>query len=105
MDKFCPSCENLFIYKENFDTKILNFICNTCDVEKPVTDFCVSTRIYNIKKEDNTNYDLLINDKTLPKQRSIVCPECNTNNISYIKQDNMHIMHLCCECKHYWLKK
>lgn len=100
---FCPKCENLFEYKEDFEKKELYHYCDSCDIKHPIEDFCIYTKTYNFKKEDNTNYVLLSNDKTLPKQKSVVCPKCNKNNISYTNKDN--IVYICCDCKFYWRKK
>lgn len=102
MNNFCPTCENIFIHKEDFENKKLNHYCNKCDLYEPINNFCIYTKTYNIEKKDTTDYKLLSYDNTLPKNIATFCPKCKKNNVSYVHNNN--IIYICKDCKYFWKK-
>jgi polyhydroxyalkanoate synthesis regulator phasin len=88
------------------------FICNNCGYNKPMPDGTVIyTKNYGVSNYDKLeNYELLINDNTLPRTTIYDCPN---KSCPSIKNKNLHeavithnslyqVIYVCCACKTYW---
>jgi len=118
---FCVKCDNMYYLKLNEeDMNKLIYYCRHCGHED---DTITKESICVIKsqvKKGNQIFDNIINeytreDKTLPRTRSIKCPnkECDSNKdeeggveneIIYMRYDdaNMRFVYICSNCNYVW---
>jgi DNA-directed RNA polymerase subunit M/transcription elongation factor TFIIS len=117
--EFCPDCNNLLYFTTS--TGSVQKYCKNCDYKSNIQDEVldkVNSLIYERHiKEQNINYDYIVNDytkndPTLPRNENIICPnkncDSNKNNkkrdVRYIKYDEegMKYIYICAVCDTRW---
>jgi len=129
---FCEKCSNMYYIKVNEDenndenkdenkdendyANSLIYYCRKCGHENKnltSTNVCVS-KVYIKQTKQNYNNIInsyTINDPTLPRSNTIICPSCqlsnnddDESNVIYIRYDDEQLkyVYLCTKCNTSW---
>ena len=98
---FCPECDNIFNYEEDTSVKKLTYYCKKCNIEKPLENYCLTTKTFKQKRIPFINYNDAVFDKTLPVRQSETCTKCKTVGMSFIRNEDLSVIYVCrnTECK------
>lgn len=103
------------IIQKNDNKTGVHFICKNCGYTEPLPPKTIifSENLNSIKTTIDTNYDLIINDYTLPRTRDYICKnsKCSshdsknklTKEAVFYRTDGYKTKYVCCLCKTDWI--
>lgn len=119
--RFCVECNNMLYPAENKETKLLQFICKTCEYSENVEENHESTNsVYKNEvklRQSAIKIDpSIICDPTYARTKTVPCPKCSFDETIYFQNPNindtaMKVVYVCCNkqdgvyCGNWWFNK